>query len=80
MNESEVSAILHSIPKRVQSIRCELGKRIYGQDELILMLLAGIYDMVDARHKQGAREVARGDGAGARQTPALRLAEQYCKV
>ena len=26
------------------------------------------------------REVARGDGAGARQTPALRLAEQYCKV
>lgn len=43
MNESEVSAILHSIPERVQSIRCELGKRIYGQDELILMLLAGIF-------------------------------------
>ena len=42
MNESEVSAILHSIPERVGKIRSELGKRIYGQDELILMLLAGI--------------------------------------
>ncbi len=42
MNEKEISAVLLSIPERVEKIRAELGKRIYGQDELILMLLAGI--------------------------------------
>ena len=42
MNEKEISAVLQSIPERVEKIRSELGKRIYGQDELILLLLAGI--------------------------------------
>ena len=42
MNEKEISAVLQSIPECVEKIRSELGKRIYGQEELILLLLAGI--------------------------------------
>lgn len=42
MNEKEVSAVLRTIPERIRKIRGELAKRIYGQDELIGQLLAGI--------------------------------------
>lgn len=42
MSETNIPALLRSIPGRIEKVRQELSRRIYGQDELILQLLAGI--------------------------------------